>query len=107
MVPATIFLPIGLLIFGWAAEEHVHWVVADLGSIFISAGIILNFQSIQIYVIDAFTLHAASALAAVSVLRSLAGFGFPLFAPAMYNALGYGKGNTVLAAVAIAVGCPA
>ena len=46
------------------------------------------------------------ALAAVTFLRSLAGFGFPLFAPAMYNALGYGKGDTILAAFAIAVGIP-
>jgi hypothetical protein len=61
----------------------------------------------QTYVIDGFTLHAASALAAVSFLRSLAGFGFPLFAPAMYAALGHGKGDTVLAVVAIVLGCPA
>ena len=47
------------------------------------------------------------ALAAVSCFRSLAGFGFPLFAPAMYDALGYGKGDTILAAFAIVVGCPA
>ena len=47
------------------------------------------------------------ALAAVSCLRSLAGFGFPLFAPAMFNALGYGKGDTILACAAIALGCPA
>jgi hypothetical protein len=48
-----------------------------------------------------------AALAAVIFLRSLAGFGFPLFSPAMYNALGYGKGDTILAVVAIVVGCPA
>jgi hypothetical protein len=48
-----------------------------------------------------------TALAAIAFLRSLAGFGFPLFAPAMYNALGYGKGDTILAIVAIVVGCPA
>ena len=48
-----------------------------------------------------------TALAAIAFLRSLAGFGFPLFAPAMYNALGYGKGDTILAVVAIVVGCPA
>ena len=40
-------------------------------------------------------------------MRSLAGFGFPLFAPTMYNALGYGKADTILAAAAIALGCPA
>ncbi|GBE84877.1 MFS polyamine transporter [Sparassis latifolia] len=107
MIPACIALPVGLLITGWAAEAHVHWAVVDLGIVFVGMGIILNFQSIQTYVIDAFTLHAASALAAVTFLRSLAGFGFPLFAPAMYHALGYGKGDTILAAFAIAVGCPA
>ena len=106
MVFGTFFLPTGLLIFGWAAEKHVHWIVTDIGLAFIAAGTVLNFRTIQTYVIDAFPLHSASALAAVSVLRSLAGFGFPLFAPAMYAALGYGKGDTILAAAAIIIGCP-
>ncbi|KAG1839999.1 MFS polyamine transporter [Suillus subalutaceus] len=57
------------------------------------------------------TLHISniphSALAAVSCLRTLAGFGFPLFAPAMYKALGFGNGNTILAVAAILIGCPA
>lgn len=48
-----------------------------------------------------------TALAAATFLRSLAGFGFPLFAPTMYRALGYGKGDTILAAAAIVLGCPA
>ena len=48
-----------------------------------------------------------TALAAATFLRSLAGFGFPLFAPTMYNALGYGKGDTILAVAAIVLGCPA
>jgi len=107
MIPGTIALPVGLFITGWAAQEHVHWAVTDFGIMLVGVGMILNFQSIQAYVIDVFTLHAASALAAVFCLRSLAGFGFPLFAPAMYAALGYGKGDTILAAVAIAIGCPA
>ena len=40
-------------------------------------------------------------------LRAVAAFGFPLFAPVMYDALGYGKGDTILAAFAIAVEFPA
>jgi MFS family permease len=107
MVPGSIILPIGLIISGWAATGHVHWVVTDLGIMFVGAGMILSFQAIQTYVVDAFTLHAASALAAVSCLRSFAGFGFPLFAPAMYAKLGYGKGDTILACLAIGLGCPA
>jgi hypothetical protein len=48
-----------------------------------------------------------TALAAATFLRSLAGFGFPLFAPTMYNALGFGKSDTILAVTAIVLGCPA
>ncbi|KAA1478671.1 MFS polyamine transporter [Dentipellis sp. KUC8613] len=107
MFPATVFLPVGLLITGWTARRSVFWIVPDIGIAFVGAGVILTFQSITTYIIDAFTLHAASALAAATFLRSIAGFGFPLFAPAMFNALGYGKGDTILAAVAIAVGGPA
>ncbi|KAF8333792.1 MFS polyamine transporter [Amanita rubescens] len=106
-IVGAVLLPIGLFISGWAAQAHVHWAVTDLGIMFVGAGIILVFQSTQTYVIDAFTLYAASALACVACFRSLAGFGFPLFAPAMYNALGYGKGNTILACISIALGWPA
>ncbi|KAJ6585510.1 MFS polyamine transporter [Mycena capillaripes] len=107
LLPATIALPIGLLMTGWAVQANVHWIVPDIGIAFVGAGIILNFQSIQIYVVDAFTLYAASALASVVFLRSLFGFGFPLFAEQMFAKLGYGKADTVLAAIAIVIGCPA
>ena len=54
------------------------------------------------------TMHFGfPALAAVSCLRALAAFGFPLFATPMYNKLGHGKGDTILACVCIALGCPA
>jgi hypothetical protein len=56
---------------------------------------------------DSYTRYAASGTAAVVVLRSVAGFGFPLFAPYMYAKLDYGWGNTVLAAVSICLGIPA
>jgi hypothetical protein len=107
MVPGSLLLPIGCLIVGWTSQAHTYWIAPDIGIALVGAGIILNFQCIQTYIVDCFTLHAASALAAVSFLRSLAGFGFPLFAPAMYKALGFGKGDTILAVVAIVLGCPA
>ncbi|KZT02454.1 MFS polyamine transporter [Laetiporus sulphureus 93-53] len=105
--PGVILIPLGLLMSGWGAKRHSHWLVVDFGLGFLGSGMILTFQGMQTYVIDAFTLYAASALAAVSFFRSLAGFGFPLFAPAMYDALGYGVGNTILAAAALVIGPPA
>ena len=126
MLPGTVLLPAGLFLAGWTARSDIHWIVPDIvsalnhistfpdltlpplkGIAMVGAGVILNFQAIQTYVIDAFTLHSASALAAVAFLRSLCGFGFPLFAPTMYDTLGYGKGNSILGAVAIVIGCPA
>ncbi|KAF8124035.1 MFS polyamine transporter [Boletus edulis] len=107
MFVGSVLLPIGLLITGWTVEAHAPWIAPDIGIALAGAGVIFSFQCIQTYIVDSFTLYAASALAAVTFLRSLAGCGFPLFAPAMYSALGFGKGDTVLAVVAIVVGCPA
>ncbi|KAF8524918.1 MFS polyamine transporter [Hysterangium stoloniferum] len=107
MAIGLVFLCGGLLMFGWAAENHVNWIVADIGISFISAGIIVIYQSIQSYMVDAFTLYAASALAPVAFLRALAAFGFPLFAPAMYHKLGYGIGDSILAVSALVIGVPA
>ncbi|KAJ3877765.1 MFS polyamine transporter [Lentinula edodes] len=107
IVPASIFVPVGIFMTGWAAQAHVHWFVVDMGIFFVGAGMILAFQAIQVYIVDVFTLYAASGIASVSCLRSFCGFGFPLFGNTMFNSLGYGKGSTILACVVIAVGCPA
>ena len=79
----------------------------DIGAALLAGATICGYYSIQNYVIDCYTKYAASAVAAMTTLRSLAGFGFPLFAPAMYGALGYGWGNSLLAFVAIVIGAPA
>jgi hypothetical protein len=60
---------------------------------------------IQLYLVDAFT-YAASATAAASVFRSLLGFAFPLFGKQMFDALGEGGGNSLLAGISIIVGIP-
>jgi hypothetical protein len=61
----------------------------------------------QGYLVDTYTLYAASAVGAGTVLRSLAGFGFPLFGPYMFDRLDYGWGNTLLALLSVFIGWPA
>lgn len=107
MIPCTVLLPIGLLWYGWSAQARAHWILPDIGAAILGAATMVGYQAIQTYVIDSYTKYAASAVAAVTTMRSLAGFAFPLFAPEMYAALGYGWGNTLLAGVAIAFGVPA
>jgi hypothetical protein len=58
---------------------------------------------ISSYLIDAFTIHAASAIAANTVLRSLLGALLPLAGPPMYEALGLGWGNSLLGFIALAM----
>jgi fluoride ion exporter CrcB/FEX len=58
-------------------------IVPIIGSGFFSAGVLGTFMPISTYLIDAFQLYAASALAANTVLRSLLGALLPLAGPAM------------------------
>ncbi|KAF2626067.1 MFS general substrate transporter [Macroventuria anomochaeta] len=107
MVPASLLVPVGLFWYGWSAQANVHWIMPNIGAALFCGGVIIGFQCIQTYLVDSYTRYAASAIAAATVLRSLAGFGFPLFAPAMYNALDFGWGNSLLGFVALALGVPA
>ena len=107
MVPASFLVPIGLFWYGWSAQARLHWIMPNIGACIFCAGTIVGFQCIQTYIIDSYTRYAASALAAATVMRSLAGFTFPLFAPAMYDALDFGWGNSVLGFVALGLGVPA
>ncbi|KAE9371183.1 MFS multidrug transporter-like protein [Stipitochalara longipes BDJ] len=107
MIPGALLVPIGLFIYGWTSQYHTHWIFPNIGAAIFAAGVIIGFQCIQTYIVDSYTRYAASAVGAATVLRSLAGFGFPLFAPYMYAKLHYGWGNSLLAFVAIGLGWPA
>ena len=41
MVPASIVLPIGLILSGWAAQRHLHWIATDIVRTTVK---ILNFE---------------------------------------------------------------
>jgi len=107
MVPASLLVPIGLFWYGWSAQAKLHWIMPNIGAAIFCSGVIIGFQCIQTYLVDSYTRFAASAVAAATVLRSLAGFGFPLFAPAMYQALDFSWGNSLLGFVALVLGIPA
>lgn len=106
MLPGAVLLPIGLLVYGWTAQYHTAWIGPDIGVAVLAIGTIIGFQCIQGFLVDTYARYAASAVAAATVLRSLAGFGFPLFAPSLYARLGYGWGNTLLAGVGVVIGWP-
>lgn len=96
----AVLLPAGLFIYGWTAEYHIHWIVPILGTAVIGIGNLIIFMALQMYLVDAFTIYAASALAANAVVRSLAGAVLPLAGLKMNQNLGVGWGSSVLGFIA-------
>ena len=107
MIPGSILVPCGLFVYGWSAQYQTHWIVPNVGAVIFATGVCVGFQCINIYLVDSYTTYAASAISATTVLRSFAGFGFPLFAPYMYHTLDYAWGNSLLGFIAIGIGLPA
>ncbi|KAJ4353792.1 uncharacterized protein N0V89_005522 [Didymosphaeria variabile] len=107
MVPGTLLFPVGLLIYGWAAQQRVHWIVVDIGAVLLGCGYLLSTTAVQSYVIEAYLDHTASGAAAAQLPRNVFAFAFPIFAPSLYDSLGYGLGNTTLAGIAVLFGIPA
>ncbi|KAJ4983452.1 major facilitator superfamily transporter [Stagonosporopsis vannaccii] len=81
-------LPIGLFWFAWTnAPELPFMFCVSAGALF-GFGMVLLYMSLTNYIVDAYLGYAASALAASTVLRSVAGAVFPLFTGNMYATLG-------------------
>lgn len=106
VVPGAILVLTGVFIYGWTAEYHLRWIFPDIGIALLGCGIILNTQAIQAYVTESYLEHVASAFDASQFLRSITGVAFPIFAPALYSALVYGWGNSVLAFLFLVLATP-
>ena len=102
LIPAAACIPVGLLIYGWTSHKGAFWLLSIIGTFIYGLGLIGTFMPIMVYLIDAFTVYAASATAANTVLRSLGGALLPLAGKPMYERLGLGWGNTLLAGLAMA-----
>lgn len=98
----SVAVPIGLFWFAWTNYPSIHWIVSIMAGAPFGFGMVLIFLGIMNYLIDAYTIFAASVLAANSVLRSLFGAAFPLFTRQMYANLGIHWASSVPAFLALA-----
>ncbi|EAW10031.1 MFS transporter [Aspergillus clavatus NRRL 1] len=99
----SVISTIGLFWYGWSIG-NTHWVMPNIGALIFTMGTISCLQGMQTYIVDSYQTYGASAMAACAILHSLTGFGFPLFAPYMYEALGYGWGTSMLAFITMGIG---
>lgn len=91
------FVVIGLLWYGWALQLRSNWVLPIIGSGFGGIGITTVQLSVTTYLVDSFDEFSASALAAITMARSVGGAVVPLLGPVLYRVLGQGWGNSVFA----------
>lgn len=97
----AVAIPVGLFWFAWTNYPSIHWSVSIIASGFFGFGIVLVFLALMNYLIDAYTIYAASVLAANAVLRSIFGAVFPLFTTQMYDNLGIHWASSIPAFLAL------
>ena len=117
---------IRLLLDGCSARAKTFWTVPTLGTSVIAMGVMavsvsgnpnwampkstvsanVSWLSTSLYLTDVYSSHAASALAASTIVGSIAAATIPLSGPALYEQLDYGWGNSVLGCIAFALAVP-
>jgi MFS family permease len=87
-IVGAVALPVGMFAFAWTNYPRIHWSVSIILSAPFGFGCVLVILPIVNYLIDAYTIYAASVLAAAAIFRSIVGAVFPLFTTQMYDSLG-------------------
>ncbi|KAI0062385.1 MFS general substrate transporter [Artomyces pyxidatus] len=102
------FVPISLFIFGWTSPPIVEavggrWIGPCLAGVPFGFGMVVLYFSANAYLIDTFSSHVASALAAKTVVRSGMGAAMPLFIVPMYHNLGNEWAASLLGFLSLAI----
>ena len=103
LVPALIScfgIPIGLFVFGWTSNPHIHWIVSVIGIVIFAASAFVLFQCIFMYLPLSYPQYAASLFATNDAWRASFAAGAIIFARPLYVNLGVGKGISVLGGLA-------
>ncbi|KAF2832859.1 major facilitator superfamily [Ophiobolus disseminans] len=101
VIVGGICFSVGIFCFGWTGyRQDIHWIVPTLSGIMIGFGLLSIFLQSLNYLVDAYLMFAASAIAANTFLRSLCGAAFPLFARQMFEGMGIEYAATLLGCIA-------
>ena len=95
-------LPASLLIAGWTAQYRAHWIIPILFQGLTMLSSLLVYEGANLFMLDAYgPLYGASASAAMMLSRYVLSAAFPMFALRMFQALGAGWANTILAVLTL------
>ncbi|KAH0842659.1 hypothetical protein FOPE_07739 [Fonsecaea pedrosoi] len=79
------------------SNPNITWVPQILATALLGMGCLSTFWQGTNFIIDCYGFYSNSAIAVNTFVRSIAGAGFPLFAPAMYHNLGVPWATSLLA----------
>ncbi|KAH7912566.1 major facilitator superfamily domain-containing protein [Hygrophoropsis aurantiaca] len=100
MIAAPFFV-VSFFWFAWTSFPSISLWAPMMSGLLLGWSICLIFLGLFNYIIDAYLSVAASALAANTVVRSLFGAGFPLFATQMYTVLGPRWASSLIGFIAL------
>ena len=101
MVLGLFLVPLGMFIFAWTVQVRAPWIIPILATSIIGFGFVATSLAASTYLVDAFGIYAASAIAAATVLRNVMAAILPLAGPPLYMRLGYGWGYSIFAFIAL------
>ncbi|KAE8451640.1 hypothetical protein EG329_003097 [Mollisiaceae sp. DMI_Dod_QoI] len=103
MMVGSVTMVGGLFVFAWTSSPKIHWIGSCIGAVIMGFGFFCLFQGGVTYLVDTFQMHAASALAAGTLLRSVFAGVFPLFTEKMFDALHVDWAVSVLGFISLAM----
>ena len=103
LIVGFILAPISLFWYGWGVEAHVQYVFPIFGTAVLGTAVFIVNIPVITYLTDTFGTYRASAMSAFTMYRNAVNAVLPLAGPPLYQSLGLGWGNSVLAFVALAM----
>ncbi|KAI9820151.1 MAG: hypothetical protein M1826_000945 [Phylliscum demangeonii] len=102
VIVGAVCFTLGLFCFGWTgARPEVHWMVPTVSGVLTGFGLLAVFLQSLNYLVDTYLMFAASAIAATTLLRSLATAGFPMLSRCLFRALGLQWAASLLGCLAL------
>ncbi|EOA85360.1 uncharacterized protein SETTUDRAFT_154920 [Exserohilum turcica Et28A] len=97
------FFVISAFWLGWSVRKDIHWIVPVLAVVPFGIGYLCIFIALLNYLVDAYDIFAASAMAAASLSRSIFGAALPFAAKPMYKTMGVAWATSLLGFFSLAL----
>jgi len=101
MMVGSVVFAAGLFIFAWTSSPRIHWMWSQVGAACVGFGFFTIIQPGINYTVDTFTDSAASAIAALTFMRSMVAGGLPLVIVQLLKRQGVPRGISIFGIIAI------